>query len=269
MSEIRVHLIARAADAGSCHTANLAIMECVEAGLTLNVGVMACAPFFDEAAAMLAGRKDVCVGLHATINAEWDDVKWGPVRPVERVPSLVDAAGHFHRTPNITRERGDRADEVIAEIEAQLARARAAGLRIAYLDEHMGFGWLPGVRERLDALMQREGLLEGGRGYNHLPPSPWRYEDRADDLIARLEAAGPGTYLIVAHPGHDTDEVRRLGHAGLASGQVAREREGDTQMLTSHKVLEYCGHHGVAPTRFTDAARAAHCLSAPPQGGRK
>ena len=258
ISETRIRLLARADDAGSCRTANLAIMECVEAGLALNVGVMACCPFFDEAAAMLAGRKDVCVGLHATINAEWDDVKWGPVLPAERVPSLVDANGRFHRTPSITHEHGGKADEVIAEIEAQLACARAAGLHTEYLDEHMGFGWLPGVRERLDALMQREGLLEGGRGCDHLPPSPWRYEDRADDLIARLEAAGPGTYLIVAHPGHDTEEMRQLGHAGLAPGQVAREREGDTQMLTSHKVLEYCGHHGIMPARFTDLP--------PPQG---
>ena len=257
MQEPRIRLLARADDAGSCRTANVAIMECLEAGLALNVGVMACCPFFEEAAGMLGGRRDVCVGLHTTINAEWDEVKWGPVLPPEQVPSLVDANGDFHRTPNITHERGGTADEVMAEIEAQLARARAAGLSIAYLDEHMGFGWLPGVRERLDALMQREGLLEGGRGYDHLPPSPWRFEDRADDLIARLEAAGPGTYLIVAHPGHDTEEMRRLGHAGLAPGQVAREREGDTRMLTSHKVLEYCGEHGVAPTRFTDVALAA------------
>lgn len=256
MQNARIHLLARADDAGSCHTANAAILECVEAGLALNVGVMACCPFFEEAAAILAGRKDVCVGLHATLNAEWDAVKWGPVLPPERVPSLVDASGHFHRTPNVAHEGGVNADEVLAEIEAQLARARAAGLRIAYLDEHMGFSWLPGVREGLDALMQREGLLHGGRGFDHLPRAPWRFEDRADDLIARLEAAEPGTYLLVAHPGHDTAEMRRLGHAGLAPGQVAREREGDTRMLTSHKVLEYCGHHGVMPARFTDAPPA-------------
>lgn len=257
MRGVRIRLLARADDAGSCRTANRAIFECVEAGLALNVGVMACCPFLDEAAAMLAGRKDVCVGLHATINAEWDAVKWGPVLPPERVPNLVDANGHFHRTPRATLEHGGKADEVLAEIEAQLARARAAGLRIAYLDEHMGFGWLPGVRERLDALMQREGLLYGGRGYERLPPSPWRYDDRADELIARLEAAGPGTYLLVTHPGHDTAEMRRLGHEGLAPGQVALEREGDTRMLTSHKVLDYCGHQGVAPVRFTDVPSPA------------
>jgi len=247
-----IRLLARADDAGSCHTANVAIAECLDAGLALNVGVMACCPFLDEAAKMLAGRKGICVGLHATINAEWDAVKWGPVLPAERVPLLVDAAGHFHRTPNVTHEQGATADEVLVEIEAQLARARAAGLRIEYLDEHMGFGWLPGVKERLGDLVRREGLLRGDRGVAYLPRAPQPRDDRADDLIARLEAAPPGAYLIVAHPGHDTEEMRRLGHAGLAPGQVAREREGDTRMFTAPKVLAWCKANGVQPIRFSD-----------------
>jgi hypothetical protein len=252
MADARIRLIARADDAGSCHTANAAIYECLNAGLVLNVGIMACCPAFDEAARMLADWPEACVGLHATINAEWEAPKWGPVLPPEQVPSLVDGDGRFHQNPNLTHQHGANADEVIAEVEAQLDRAHAAGLRIAYLDEHMGFNWLPGVQERLEELGRREGLLHGGRGFRGLPPAPWRFEDRADELIARLEVAEPGTYLLVAHPGHDTEEMRRLAHAGLPPGQVAREREGDTRMLTSPKVLEYCGHHGVQPVRFTD-----------------
>ena len=254
MRNARIRLLARADDAGSCHTANVAIAECLDAGLARNVGVMACCPFFDEAAKMLAERKGICIGLHATINAEWDEVKWGPVLPAERVPLLVDAHGHFHRTPNMTKEHGATADEVLVEIEAQLARARAAGLRIEYLDEHMGFGWLPGVKERLEELVRREGLVWGNQG-GRLPKAPRQFDDRADDLIARLEAAAPGAYLIVAHPGHDTEEMRRLTHQGLAPGQVAREREGDTRTLTSPMLLAYCRSRGVLPIRFTDPAK--------------
>ena len=57
MDESRIRLIGRCDDAGSCHTANVAIAECVDAGLALNVSVMACCPFFDEAAEMLARRR--------------------------------------------------------------------------------------------------------------------------------------------------------------------------------------------------------------------
>jgi len=248
----RVLLAARADDAGSCHTANVAIGECVEAGLVRNVGVMACCPFFDEAAAMLAGREGICTGLHATITAEWDEPKWGPVLPPERVPSLADPAGHFYRNTNVVHEHGANPDEVLAELEAQLARARDAGLRIEYLDTHMGFGWLPGVGERLEALVEREGLVWGrAPGLPRVEGAP---TDRAAAFIARLEAAEPGTYMIVGHPGHDTPEMRRLVHEGLRAGQVAVEREGDTRQFTAPEVLRWCASHGVEPVRFTDIA---------------
>jgi len=253
MTDAQIRLLARADDAGSCHTANVAIAECLEAGLALNVGVMACCPFLDEAAEMLRGRTGICIGLHATINAEWEAVKWGAVLPPDRVPALLDASGHFHQNPVISHEHGAAADQVIAEIEAQLARLRAAGLRVDYLDEHMGFDWLAGVRDGLDALMRREGLVPGRAP--GLPPVAGSFDDPADALIARLEAAPPGTWLVVAHPGHDTEEMRRLGHKGLAPGQVAREREGDTRMFTSPKVLAWCQAHGVVPARFTDIAK--------------
>jgi predicted glycoside hydrolase/deacetylase ChbG (UPF0249 family) len=250
MAEPRIRLAARADDAGSCHTANVAIREVADAGLALNVGVMAPCPFFDEAAAMLAGRSDLCIGLHATVTAEWDAPKWGPVLPPDRVPSLVDADGHFHPNANALHERGANPDEVLAELEAQLERARAAGLAIAYLDEHMGFAWLPGVGERLAGLVRREGLWRGR--VPGLPAVSGAYDDVAEEFIARLEAAAPGTYLVVGHPGHDTEEMRRLVHPGLRPGQVAREREGDTRRFTAPEVLGYCRSRGVEPVRLAD-----------------
>jgi hypothetical protein len=36
---------------------------------------MACGPAIEEAAELLAHRKDVCFGMHTTLNAEWDKVK--------------------------------------------------------------------------------------------------------------------------------------------------------------------------------------------------
>jgi len=213
---------------------------------------MACCPFFEEAAAIFANRPGICLGLHLTINAEWETAKWGPVLPPERVPSLVDENGHFFQNPVLLHEHGAGAnpDEVLAEIEAQLARCRDAGLEIEYYDEHMGFGWMPGVRERIEAWARRERLLTGHA--EGLPAIPGPFEDPVDNLIARLEAASPGTYLTVAHPGHDTEEMRRLTHQGLAPGQVAREREGDTRVLTSLTLLAYCRSRGVQPIRFSD-----------------
>ena len=251
MTEPRVRLVGRADDAGSCHTANRAVAEVLDAGLALNASVMVPCPAFDEAARLFAGRRGICVGLHATITAEWDTLKWGPVLPPGRVPSLVDSQGHFPPHTRALHEQGADPDEVLAELEAQLARARAAGLHIAYLDTHMGFGWLPGVEERLNGLCGREGLVRC-RGLSPLPRVEGDFADPADLLIARLEAAEPGTYLFVVHPGRDTDEMRRLTHEGLAPGQVARQREADTRMLTSGKVVAWCEAHGVEPILLPD-----------------
>jgi len=248
----RIRLVARADDAGSCHGANAAIGEVIEAGLARNVSVMVPGPAFAEAAEMLTGRNDICLGLHATITAEWDTLKWGPVLPAQRVGTLLDDHGHFPPDTKALHARGADPDQVLAEIEAQLARARAHGLAVAYLDEHMCFRWLPGVAERLDEFARREGLLRGSGTVPGLAAAPGHFDDLADRLIASLAAAGPGTHLWVAHPGRDDEETRRLVHAGLAPGQVARERQADTRMFTSPKVLDYCKLHGIEPVRYTD-----------------
>ena len=90
-------LITRADDFGSSHSANQAIYEVSKKGIVKNVSVMACAPYLEEAAEMLASSKDVTFGMHSVINAEWDRVVWGPVAPKEKVKSLIDHRGVFYQ----------------------------------------------------------------------------------------------------------------------------------------------------------------------------
>lgn len=105
MSGRPVYLITRADDCGSNATANRAIMKTCDQGIVKNVSRMACCHAIEEAARLFAGRDDICFGLHGTLNAEWDNVKWGPIMPTERVPSLVDERGHFWRHPRLMKER--------------------------------------------------------------------------------------------------------------------------------------------------------------------
>ena len=246
----RIRLLARADDAGSCRSANEAVREVLETGIARNASVMVPCAAFEDAARLLAPLPGACLGLHMTVTAEWDTPKWGPVLPPQRVPTLVDADGHFHPTAAVLHEHNADPDEILAEVEAQLARARDAGLAIAYFDQHMAFEWLPGVAERLAGLARREGLLRGRAA--RLPDVEGQFDDAAQKLIARLDAAAPGTYLVVGHPGHDDDEMRGLTHRGLEPGRVARERDADRRMFTDPRVLAYCHSHGVEPVRFTD-----------------
>jgi len=242
MNHKPVRLLVRADDAGSCESANAACLEVVERGIARNVGIMVPGPAFEGAARLFAGVQAACIGLHVTINAEWDAVRWGPVLPAARVPSLVDERGDFHNSPGVTHEAGVDAGQVLAEAEAQLARGREAGLRFGYLDTHMGFEWLAGVHEALGALAKREGLLfAGAMALDRLPPDPEADgQDAAAVLRRRLAVAPPGAYLLVTHPGRDEPDMRAMGHAGLAPGEVARRRAADTGMLTDAGVLAVC-----------------------------
>ena len=88
MSAPRIRLITRGDDSGSAITANEAIRDAFTRGILRNTSVMVPGPFFREAAEMLGPLSPaLCIGLHVTLNAEWDDLRWGPLLGPERVPS--------------------------------------------------------------------------------------------------------------------------------------------------------------------------------------
>jgi len=245
-----IRLITRGDDSGSCETANLAIRDAFEKGILRNTSLIVPAPALDHAVAILRDLKGLCVGLHATVTAEWDSVRWGPVLPPDQVPSLVDANGHFFKNGRLLHENNPSNDEILAELKAQLDRARARGFRIDYMDEHMSFSWFPGLRERLDAFVQSEGLIWGAHEYDRLPGENNPAQTPVENMVRRLEAAPPGTYLIVGHPGYNRPDMRRLGHAG--AGNVALDRDWQRRMFMDPEVLECCERCGIEPVRFTD-----------------
>jgi hypothetical protein len=74
-----------------------------------------------------------------------------------------------------------------------------------------------------------------------------------EQLIARLEAAPPGQYVLVAHPAYNNDYMRTLGHDGFPGEQVAAEREWERLLFTDPRVLECCRTHSVQPIRYDEA----------------
>ena len=99
---------------------------------------------------MFVGRAEFCFGLHATLSAEWDAVKWGPILPAEQVPSLVDERGLFFSGPHVFRERPARMQEILAELQAQLDTVRRLGFPFAYVGSHMMIEWgVDGLEEQM------------------------------------------------------------------------------------------------------------------------
>jgi chitin disaccharide deacetylase len=249
MSAPHLRLITRGDDAGSCSAANRAVLETCEQGIVRNASLMVPGLAFAETAQLFARRPEICLGLHVTLNAEWQAVRWGPVLPPERVPSLVDERGHFLPSPRHLRDRGFVLEEAVAEAQAQLARARALGVEIAYLDEHMGVGWLPGLRERLAELAEREGLVDA-HSFRSLPAIESAAEDLVSMWLAWIDGASAGTYVLVTHPGID-EEMRQFGDE---PGVVARERDAERRALTDARLAKALQERGVEIVRYTDAA---------------
>ncbi len=249
----RIQLITRGDDCGSTHSANLAILEAFRTGILRNTSIMVPCAAVEDAARMIADEQGLCCGLHCTITAEWDSVRWGPVLSPEQVPSLVDTQGHFFQTTRALHDNNPRLDEIMAELQAQLDRARALGFDIRYADQHMGFHWVTdGLDEAFDAWCARESLC-CYRYYAYSLPKVGAAGDLVEQLMAQLDAAPAGQYLVIGHPAHDNEEMRALGHAGYPGSVVATEREWQRRMFTDPRILAYCQEKGVAPIRYDEA----------------
>jgi hypothetical protein len=68
-------------------------------------------------------------------------------------------------------------------------------------------------------------------------------EQKEADLAAAIGKLEPGTWLIIEHPGLDTEEMRAMGHKGYEN--VAADRAGVTLAFTSDRVKDAIKARGV------------------------
>ncbi len=179
-------------DLGLCADANDGGFEVIRDGLGTSGSLMVPCPAFPEAARRARDEPGLDLGLHLTLNCEFDDGRWGPTAPVDRVPTLVDDDGALLRSSLETAQRADPA-EVERELRAQIETALELGIDVTHLDAHMGTALFPpflhlytglaaeyripafAVRPRVERLRERglEAALEVFR-----------------DACSQLEAAG-------------------------------------------------------------------------------
>src|SRR5687767_11873830 len=125
-------------DVGMNHSVNTAIKQVAATGMPFSVSVLFACPWYQEAVTILKQNPQISVGVHLALNSEWRDYRWGPVLGAAAVPTLVDSNGYFHHTGGAFRARNPSLDEVERELTAQVERAMRSGLRIDYVDHHMG-----------------------------------------------------------------------------------------------------------------------------------
>ena len=134
--------VARAAvvhvdDLGMAHAANEGGFAALANGPATCGSIMVPCPWFAEAAAHARADPSLDLGVHLTLNAEFDSYRWGPVLGAAAVPTLVDDDGFLPRTVDEVVAAADL-DEVERELRAQIDRALAEGVDITHLDSHMG-----------------------------------------------------------------------------------------------------------------------------------
>src|SRR5689334_8732471 len=124
-------------DIGMCHASVQAFQDLWAFGTITSGAVMVPCPWFPAVAQVCRENPTIDMGVHATLNAEWESYRWGPVPTRESGSGLLDGAGYFHQWHQAVYDHASP-EEVEKEVNAQVERALAAGIDITHVDSHMG-----------------------------------------------------------------------------------------------------------------------------------
>jgi predicted glycoside hydrolase/deacetylase ChbG (UPF0249 family) len=230
-------VVIHADDLGMCHATLPAFVELMEYGLVSCGSVMVPCPWFPYAAALWRNCPTADVGLHLTLTSEWRTYRWGPLTTRDPATGLLDEAGYF---PHYTSTLWQQVDIAAAgaEMQAQIAHARQAGLEPTHLDSHMfaildprllpryvalGFAHsIPAlVIRRWTSVWQYDPQTEqaichweeqGMPIFDHLAEMPLEacHADRLRQATALFDALPPGLSCLLLHPALDTPELRAI-----------------------------------------------------------
>jgi predicted glycoside hydrolase/deacetylase ChbG (UPF0249 family) len=250
-------LLLRCDDIGMCHTVNMALQRVLDRKLPVSVSVMFVCPWYQEAVEMLREHPEVTVGVHLTLNAEWKGYRWGPIAGRTAVPTLVDSVGYFFPSRDLFFAHKPDVREVEIELRAQIDRAVGSGLRIDYLDYHMGTAVdTPELRALVERLA-KECHLGISRYFGEMDISGFYSVDPAkkpDTLLALVRAIEPGSLrLLVFHIGLETPEMSALVDLNtFGLKEMSKYREGELRALTSEALLSVLKEKGVRLLTYRD-----------------
>ncbi len=271
--------IVSADDFGLSERVNAGIVDAHRNGIVTSTTIMAVGDAFADAVRLAGENPDLDLGVHLTLVGERS------LLPPERIPSLVNEAGRlpadvFAFARDYVRGR-IRLAEIRAELNAQLERARSAGIKVTHVDSHQHVHMLGGILETTAELCVAHGVpyLRRAAEYigrqlicGRLVPQrlvqlaavravalrPWPGSVRRADrfygfysggrltesaLVAMIKTLRPGIVAeLMCHPGlHDLDYA--------AWGY---DWETELAALKSERIRQLLDERGVSLTRFCD-----------------
>jgi hypothetical protein len=280
-------VILHADDIGSSHATVAAYADLLAAGIMSSAATMVPCPWFPATAALCRQHGDdprLDMGVHLTLNCEWDSYRWGPISTVDPASGLLDGEGYFHRREPAAQTGADL-HAVEVELRAQIERALAAGVDVTHIDTHMLTLFHPRLlpvylrlsqEYRLPAFLLRpdaEQLHRWGYGLDDVEEvaalvrqaeaaglplfdhadvmSLDQHEHRLDEAVERLAQAPPGLTYFLFHPAIDTPELR-------AFAPDWRSRAADYELFASEatrQVVQDAGIHVIGWRAIRDAMR--------------
>jgi chitin disaccharide deacetylase len=239
----QVFLIIRTDDAGMSHSVNMALEKLINSGLPVSVSVMFPTPWYQETVEILKRHPQTSVGIHLTLNSEWRNYRWGPVLGRTAVPTLVDSNGYFFQSSEALHSNHPDLKEVERELRAQIERAIHSGLKIDYVDYHMGTATrYPEFREITERLAREYGL--GMSEYFGETQNDPQYaaapKDKTDSLVAMVDRLRPQFNLVVTHVGIDDSELGALVDMNTDGPlpDMSKNRQGELNALMSPRFAD-------------------------------
>jgi hypothetical protein len=226
-------------DIGMCQASVSAFAALNGVGIISSGATMVPCAWFPAAATYCREHPDADMGVHLTLTSEWSSLRWGPISTRDAATGLVDSEGYFYRNYPEVIDQGN-ADAVAIEFEAQVVRAKRAGVEPTHVDSHMGTALQPkflsayvqtAMRHKLPIMIPRDvefatkeaGLIDVGKQVvemldgegvpmvDYIAGSDLgNYIDKLGEMKQKANELKPGITHFVLHPSHDTPELRAI-----------------------------------------------------------
>lgn len=239
-------VLLRLDDVGMNHSVNLAIEKIAATGMPFSVSVLFACPWYQEAVEILKKNPQITVGVHLALNSEWRNYRWGPVLGKGGVPSLVDSVGYF--LPSVNAFLASKYDlhEVERELSAQVERALASGLKITYVDTHMGMAAAtPQLRAVTERVAKKYGLgISTYFGESNFSLWGVPVAAKKTELLAHLaHASRDSVNLVVVHVAERTPEMEVIFDMNAPSQNspeagVVAHRKAEMETMLSPELAE-------------------------------
>jgi predicted glycoside hydrolase/deacetylase ChbG (UPF0249 family) len=269
-------LIIHGDDVGMAHSVNRATFEALEKRWITSASILVPCPWFPEVTRFARAHPDADLGIHLALNSEWTAFRWGPLSPIDQVPSLLDEEGYLPLVETTVVARA-RPSEVERELRAQVERARSSGIRISHLDSHMATLFRSpalfevyrhmGPAYSLPLLLERSGDRGGEQ-------APWATGAQNDALLDRVVSISPGipaaewltayqkllaplppgVYQLIVHLAYDDEEMR--GATWDHPDWGAAWRQSDFDLVKSQAFRDFLREQGFGLINWRDLSRA-------------